>query len=41
MFLKNKKNKQLKDKEKKQIEAAEDLKPEKNKKYLKSVEGPF
>ena len=40
MFLKNKKKKkQLKDKEKKQIEAAEVLKPEENKKYIKSVEG--
>ena len=42
MFLKNKKKKkQLKDKEKKQIEAAEVLKPEENKKYIKSVEGLF
>ena len=40
MFFKNKtKKKQLKDKEKKQIEAAEVLKPEENKKYIKSVEG--
>ena len=38
MFLKKK---QLKDKEKKQIEAAEVLKPEENKKYIKSVEGLF
>ena len=42
MFLKNKqKKKQLKGKEKKQIEAAEVLKPEENKKYIKSVEGLF
>ena len=42
MFLKNKKKKkQLKDKEKKQIEAAEVLKPEENKKYIKSVKGLF
>ena len=40
VFEKQKK-KQLKDKEKKQIEAAEVLKPEENKKYIKSVEGLF
>ena len=39
VFKKKKKKKQLKDKEKKQIEAAEVLKPEENKKYIKSVEG--
>ena len=40
-FFEKQKKKQLKDKEKKQIEAAEILKPEENKKYIKSVEGLF